>query len=82
MRTSKQREDEFRQDFAALLEKHKAEFCVTDDGAPWGAQCGIVIVSMASQYSTDLNLVADFAQFELRATDIIHASGNEPSTPV
>ena len=81
MKTSKQREEEFRQDFAALLEEHKAEFRITDDGASWGQHCGIVIVSMPSQYSSDRELVADFAEFELRAIDIIHARGNSPSTP-
>ena len=65
MTTAQQREAEFRKDFEALLAKHNAAFKITDDGADWGAQVGIVEITMPSEYTDDNEEVKEFAEFRL-----------------
>jgi hypothetical protein len=64
-KTSEEREKEFRADFKALLEKHGAEFEVTDDGKSYGMHRGIACVTMMSVYNENNELAKDFSEFEL-----------------
>ena len=64
VKTSQQREDEFRADLAALLEKHHAELEVTDDGKPHGMHNGICRITMMNEFD-DGEEVAQFAQFDI-----------------
>lgn len=65
MKTAEQREQEFRQDLAALLEKHGAEVEITDDRKPYGLHSGVCVISMQSVWDDDANLIADYTEFRL-----------------
>ena len=65
MKTAKQREDEFRADLKALIEKHGAEIDVTDDGRPYGMQSGVCQVMMMGKYDKDGEPVEEYTEFQL-----------------
>lgn len=65
MKTAKQREEEFRADLAALLEKHGAEIDVTDDGRPFGMHSGICLVTMGGEWDGTGELVKEYTEFRL-----------------
>ena len=65
MRTSKEREQEFRNDLAALLKKHKAELTITDDGASYGMHVGVAEVYMISEYDESGNQTAEYTEFRI-----------------
>ena len=58
MRTAKELEKSFRQDFENLLKKYNAEIEITDDGKSYGRQSGIVIITIS-------NLDDEFCEFRL-----------------
>ena len=64
MKTEKQREDDFRRDFSALLKKHGAQIQITDDGKTC-MQSGACRILMMCQFSDDDNLIAEHAEFEI-----------------
>jgi hypothetical protein len=64
METAEEREQAFRSDLKALLDKHSAEIEVTDDDKPYGLHSGIVIVSMESSFH-DGECIKEFCSFEL-----------------
>jgi hypothetical protein len=62
MKTCIDREAEFRKDFNALLEKHKASYDLVDynkTGAQW------IMISMASEWDDELNQTAQYTEFWL-----------------
>jgi hypothetical protein len=63
MKTAKQREADFRADLKALLDKHKAELNITDDGGDYGMQQGVAEVTMISEWDKDGNQTAEFTEF-------------------
>ena len=65
MKTSKAREQEFRNDVAALLNKHKAELFITDDGASYGMHVGVAVVSMISECDESGNQTAEYTEFRI-----------------
>lgn len=65
VKTGKQREDDFRADFKDLLEKHGAEFELTDDGRSYGMQSPIVRITMMGIWDADGKHLADFSEFDL-----------------
>lgn len=65
VKTAKQREEEFRADMKALLEKHHAEIDVTDDGRPYGMHSGVCRVTMDGKYDSYGETLEEFAEFEL-----------------
>ena len=65
MKTAEERKTLFIADFKALLRSHGAEFEVTDNGASFGMQSGVALVSMDSIYDDKHNLTAEFNEFEL-----------------
>jgi hypothetical protein len=65
MRTAKQREEEFRADLKALLEKHKAELDITDDGRSYGMHNGIAVVTMMGEWDGDGNETAEYTEFRI-----------------
>lgn len=65
MKTSAQREAEFRADLAALLEKHGAEMRVTDDGRAYGMHAGVCTISMDGEWDHNGDLTAEFTEFYL-----------------
>ena len=58
MKTAKELEKSFRQDFANLLKKHNAEIEITDDGKSYGFHSGIVVITISS-------LDDEFCEFRL-----------------
>lgn len=65
MRTAKQREEEFRADLEALLEKHKAELVITDDRRSYGMHNGIAVVTMMGEWDGDGNETAEYTKFRI-----------------
>lgn len=65
MKTAAQREEEFRRDLEALLEKHGADLSIGDDGKPWGMHCGIANISMWAEYDDQNNCIAEFTDFNI-----------------
>lgn len=65
MKTAKQRESEFRADLKALLEKHKAELDITDDGRNYGMHSGIAVVTMMNEWDEDGNQTAEYTEFRI-----------------
>lgn len=65
MFTAKEREELFRKDLKELLEKHKAELVITDDGKPYGMHNPIVNISMFQEYDKDGNVIAEYTDFNL-----------------
>ena len=64
MITAKQREDAFRADLKALLEKHGAELDVTDDHEPYGQHQGICVISMLQVYDGN-KCLKQYCEFNL-----------------
>lgn len=62
---SKERETAFRRDLAGLLEKHKAELSITDDGKPYGMHSPEAWVSMDAEWDTDGNMVSEDTEFRI-----------------
>lgn len=54
--TAKEREESFRRDLSELLE-------VTDNGAGYGMQIGIAVITMMSEWDNDNNLIAEYVEF-------------------
>ncbi len=65
MKTPDEREADFRKDLKDLLEKHKAELFITDDGKAYGMHNGIAVVTMMSEYDKDGNQTAEFTEFRI-----------------
>lgn len=65
MRTPKEREDAFRRDLAALLEKHKAELEITDDGKPYGLHSAEAVVTMMGEWDEAGNQTAEYTEFRI-----------------
>lgn len=65
MKTRDQREKEFREDLAALLEKHGAEIEIQDEGLGYMPRPAI-FVCMQSAYDDDLGqTVLEYTEFKL-----------------
>lgn len=65
MKTARQREEEFRADFKALLSKYGAEINVTDDGRPYGMHSGVCTVTMDGTHDKDGETIEEFTEFKL-----------------
>jgi hypothetical protein len=65
MKTAKEREADFRRDLAELLQKHKAELNITDDGMDYGMHCGVALVSMMNEFDADGNEIAQYTEFRI-----------------
>ncbi len=66
METKDSREKNFRSDLKILLDKYCAELEITDDGADYGMQTGIAVITMDSIYDKQSgDLLADFCEFEI-----------------
>lgn len=65
MKTAKEREAAFRQDLADLLKKHSAELTITDDGKSYGMHSGIAIVSIDSEWDSNGDVIAEYAEFQI-----------------
>lgn len=66
MKTSAEREFEFRKDLQKLLNKHSAELNITDDGKPYGMHSAVCIVEMEGSYDYDNdNPVLPYTEFNL-----------------
>lgn len=65
MQTAKEREEAFRRDLAALLDKHEAEIDVTDDGRPYGMHSGVCRVTMQGLWDENGDPIAEHTEFEL-----------------
>lgn len=65
MKTSKQREEDFRRDLAELLARHDAELTVTDDGKGYGMHSGACLISMQSEWNKDGDILAEYTEFQL-----------------
>ena len=65
MKTAQQREEDFRRDLQALLEKHSADLEVTDDRKPWGMHSGIAVVTMMAERDADGNETAAYTEFRI-----------------
>lgn len=62
MKTCTEREADFRKDFKALMEKHKASFDLVDykeTGDQW------ISISMVSEWDDELNQTAQYTEFWL-----------------
>jgi len=64
MKTKAEREAEFRKDLQELLNKHKAELNITDDGKPYGMHSAICRVEMDGSYDYDKPILP-YAEFDL-----------------
>ena len=63
IRTSAQREQAFRDDFAKLLEKHNASFELRDNGrhfSHWIAE-----ITMMTEWDDSGNIQAEYTEFEI-----------------
>lgn len=65
MRTSRQRKEAFMEDFQALLRKHDAECDITDDGAGYGMQTGMAVISMVTKWDDDGEITDQYTDFDL-----------------
>lgn len=65
MKTAAEREAAFREDFEALLKRHKAEFDVTDDGRPYGMHSGVAEITMSGEWDEDGSQTAEYAEFRI-----------------
>jgi hypothetical protein len=65
VKTATQREEEFRADLKALLEKHGAEIVVTDDGWPGGMQPWVCTITMKGKHGKDGETLEEFVEFYL-----------------
>lgn len=62
MKTCTEREADFRKDFKALMEKHRASFDLTDykeSGDQW------ISISMVSEWDDELKQTAQYTEFWL-----------------
>ena len=64
MKTSKEREAEFRKELAELLAKHNAEMEITDDEKEYGFQSGVCEITLNGVWK-DGEEVEQFTQFRL-----------------
>jgi len=67
MKTAKQIEKEFRDDFASLLKKYHAELEVTDDGMSYGMHAGVARITITPENYD--NPTCEFCEFCLTNTD-------------
>lgn len=65
LKTAKEREEAFRHDLAEMLEKHKAELDITDDGKSYGMHSGIAVVKMMSEWDEDGNQITEYTEFRI-----------------
>lgn len=66
MLTSKEREESFRKDLKELLDKHKAEMDITDDGRPYGMHSGEVRIYMDGEYCKEtFECIKEYTEFIL-----------------
>ena len=65
MFTKEEREEAFRKDLKELLEKHKAELWVGDDGRPYGLHSGVVEITMYGKWDENGDQIAEFTDFKL-----------------
>jgi hypothetical protein len=63
--TATERKDAFLKDFQDLLNKHKAEFEVSDDGGPYGRQTGIANICMMGEWDDDHECTNEYTEFDL-----------------
>lgn len=50
---------------AALLEKHKAELEITDDGKPYGLHSAEAVVTMMGEWDEAGNQTAEYTEFRI-----------------
>jgi len=63
--TADERETAFRMKLDTLLVGNGAEMEITDDGAGYGMQTAIVVITMPAIYNDDNELEKDFCEFEI-----------------
>jgi hypothetical protein len=64
MKTLAEREKDFRKDLDELLNKHKAEIYVADDGKPYGMATHFIEVAFDGIYK-DCETLAEYGDFKL-----------------
>lgn len=65
MKTEKERENAFRKDFEELLQRHKAEFTLTDDGRGYGLHRPVALIEMMSEFNESGDKISEYTEFEL-----------------
>lgn len=64
MITAAQREKAFRDDLAALLDKHGAQMDITDDKRNYGMHSGIVVITMPAWFE-NYEVSKEYTEFQL-----------------
>ncbi len=65
-KTAAEREQAFRDDLEALLNRHGAEISITEDGTGWGPYIADIRISMDSIADADTNeITSEFWEFKL-----------------
>lgn len=65
MKTSKEREEEFRLELNDLLAKHKAELEISSEGKPYGKHIGIAVITMMPVYDENETQTAEYTDFRI-----------------